>query len=117
MSRQTFYTAKLPLVSLYDSASTCQNKLKTLSAVFGKHPEIYDGTVALSTSADNDYLVNTEGTSIQHGRTSWRLSIYARTKADDGMELYRFEAFDSHSSDRLPPDEKIRQTIETMIAD
>jgi predicted Zn-dependent protease len=73
--------------------------------------------VALSSNADNDYLVNTEGTSIQHGRNSWRLAIYARTKADDGMELYRFEAFDSHTSDRLPPDEKIRQTIETMIAD
>jgi predicted Zn-dependent protease len=117
MSRQTIETAKLPQVALDVSASAWEKKLKTLSAAFGKHPEIYDGTVSLSTSADNDYLVNTEGTSIQHGRTSWRLSIYARTKADDGMELYRFEAFDSHSSDRLPPDEKIRQTIETMIAD
>ena len=33
------------------------------------------------------------------------------------MELYRFQAFDSHTSDRLPSDDKIRQTIETMVAD
>ena len=94
-----------------------ESKLKTFSALFKKYPEIYDATLSLSANADNDYLVNSEGTSIEHGRSSWRLSIYARTKADDGMELYRFEAFDSHTSDRLPSDEKIRQTIETMVTD
>ena len=33
------------------------------------------------------------------------------------MELYRFEAFDAHSLDGLPSDEKILQTIDTMVAD
>src|SRR5438034_1150724 len=33
------------------------------------------------------------------------------------MELYRFEAFDAHTGDRLPSDDKIRQTIETMVDD
>jgi predicted Zn-dependent protease len=117
MSRQTAETAKLPRVALDVNAANWEKKLKAFSAVFNKHPEIYDGTVSLSTSANNDYLVNSEGTSIQHGGNSWRLAIYARTKADDGMELYRFEAFDSHTADRLPSDEKIRQTIEVMIAD
>jgi TldD protein len=46
-----------------------------------------------------------------------RLSIYARTKADDGMELNRFEAFDAHSLDGLPRDDKVRQTIEAMVTD
>src|SRR5207244_8333823 len=73
--------------------------------------------VSLSSNANNDYMVNSEGASIQHGRSSVRLSIYARTKADDGMELYRFEAFDGYSMDRLPGDEKVRQTIETMVTD
>src|SRR5438094_4485774 len=53
------------------------------------------GLDGLSSSATNDYLANTEGTSVQHGIASIRLSIYARTKADDGMELYRFESFDA----------------------
>jgi TldD protein len=117
MSRQTVETAKLPVSTIEVNNGTWEKKLRTFSALFSKYPEIYDGTVSLSANADNDYLVNSEGTSIQHGRGSWRLSIYARTKADDGMELYRFEAFDSHTSDRLPSDDKVRQTIETMIAD
>jgi hypothetical protein len=117
MSRQAVETTKLPLSSLEVNSANWEKKVKAFSALFNKYPEIYEGTISLSTNADNDYLVNSEGTSIQHGRSSWRLSVYARTKAEDGMELYRFEAFDSHTSDRLPSDEKVRQTIETMIAD
>jgi predicted Zn-dependent protease len=117
MSRQAVERAVLPLTQLDLNVATWERKLKALSALFKAYPEIYDGTVSLSANANNDYFVNTEGTSIQHGRNSWRLSIYARTKADDGMELYRFEAFDSHTADRLPTDETIRQTIATMVAD
>ena len=117
MSRQTKEAAVLPLASIDLNVANWEKKLKTSSALFNKYPEIYEGTVTISANANNDYLVNSEGTSIQHGRHSWRISIYARTKADDGMELYRFEAFDSHTADRLPSDEKIRQTIEAMIAD
>jgi predicted Zn-dependent protease len=117
MSRQPNEKAGLPFQTIDVNVANWEKKLKTFSALFNKTPEIYEGTVSLSTNADNDYVVNSEGTSIQHGRDSWRISIYARTKADDGMELYRFEAFDSHTADRLPSDEKIRQTIETMVAD
>lgn len=117
MSRQNVETARLPGATLQLDVANWEKKLKTLSGVFNKYPEIYEGTVSLSSSANNDYLTNSEGTSIAHGRNSWRLGIYARTKAADGMELYRFEAFDSHTSDRLPSDDKLRETIETMVAD
>jgi predicted Zn-dependent protease len=117
LSRQAKDAATLPLAALDVNVANWEKRLKTVSSLFNKYPEVYESTVSISTNADNDYFVNSEGTSIQHGRDSWRLSIYARTKADDGMELYRFEAFDSHTSERLPSDEKIRQTIETMVAD
>ena len=117
MSRESRETATLSLAAIDVNVAAWENKLKTYSALFKKYPEIYEGTVSLSSNADNDYLVNSEGSSIQHGRTSVRLSLYARTKADDGMELYRFEAFDGYSLDRLPGDEKVRQSIEAMVKD
>src|SRR4030095_16070562 len=83
MSRQTSESAKLSLPKLDVNAANWERKLKAFSALFNKSPEIYEGTVSLSTNVDNDYVVNSEGTSVQHGRTSWRLGIYARTKADD----------------------------------
>src|SRR5262249_10785621 len=117
MSRQSKESATLALASVDMNVANWEKKLKAFSAAFNKYPEVYEGTLSISANANNDYLVNSEGTSIQHGRASWRLSIYARTKADDGMDLYRFEAFDSHTMDRLPSDEKIRQTIEAMVTD
>src|SRR5437762_9574183 len=117
LSRESKQTAVLPLAAVNVDVRNWENKLKTYSALFKRYPEIYEGTVSLSADADNDYLVNSEGTSIQHGRSSVRLSIYARTKAEDGMELYRFEAFDGHTLDKLPNDETIRQTIDTMVKD
>jgi len=117
MSRDANQTAALPLVSIKVDVPAWEAKLKGYSALFKKYPEIYDGSVSLSSNGNNDYLVNSEGASLQHGRSSVRLSIYARTKAADGMELYRFEAFDGYSLDRLPNDEKVRQTIDTMVKD
>src|SRR5207249_7908649 len=99
-----------------DSAAW-EKRVKEYSALFKKYPEIYDGTVSLSLTGDNDYFVNSEGTSVQHGATNIRLSIYARTKADDGMDLNRFEAFDVHSANKLPTDQVIRETIDTMVKD
>jgi predicted Zn-dependent protease len=117
LSRESKQTAVLPPAKLDLDIPTWQKKVQDFSALFNKYPEIYEGSVGLSSNATNDYIANTEGTSVQHGIASIRLGIYARTKADDGMELYRFEAFDAHSADRLPGDETIRQTIETMVRD
>ena len=117
MSRESTQSATLPLATISVNVPSWENKLKTYSALFKKYPEIYEGTVSLSSNANNDYLVNSEGTSIQNGRSSVRLSIYARTKADDGMELYRFEAFDGYALDRLPGDDKVEETIQTMVRD
>lgn len=117
MSRETKQTAARPLASIELNATVWENKLKAYSALFNKDPQIYEGTATLSANTDNDYLVTSEGTSLRHGLGSFRLSLYARTKADDGMEMYRFEAFDAHTSRGLPNDAKVRQTIETMVKD
>jgi predicted Zn-dependent protease len=117
MSLESTQTSTLPLTSIKVDVTAWENKLKAYSALFKKYPEIYEGTVSLSANGDNKYLVNSEGTSVQHGTSSVRLSIYARTKAEDGMELYRFEAFDGHTLDRLPGDDKVQQTIQSMVKD
>ena len=117
LSRESKQIAVLPAAKQDLDISAWEKKVQEFSASFNKYPEIYEGAVGISSNATNDYLANTEGTTVQHGIASVRLSIYARTKADDGMELYRFESFDAHSADGLPGDAAIRQTIETMVRD
>jgi len=94
-----------------------ENRVKAYSAIFKKYPEIYDGTVSISSTVTTQFVVNSEGTSVQHGTTQLRLSIYARTKAEDGMDLNRFEAFDGHAIGHLPGDAVIRRTIDKIVLD
>src|SRR6476660_3199161 len=47
-SRQTKETASLPLATTDVNVANWEKKLKTLSALFNKYPEIYEGTVSLS---------------------------------------------------------------------
>jgi TldD protein len=117
LSRESEVKASLALTNAKIDSGAWEKRIKEYSAVFKTYPEIYDGTVTLSLTGDNNYFVNSEGTSVQHGSTNIRLSIYARTKADDGMDLNRFEAFDVHSADKLPSDQVIRETIGSMVKD
>ena len=94
-----------------------RKKLKEFSGLFNAYPKIYESSINLSAEATNKYLVNSEGTSIQHAATHWRLGIVASTKAEDGMDLYRYESFDAHTLDGLPEDQIIRQTIEVVAKD
>ncbi|MEK7724587.1 MAG: metallopeptidase TldD-related protein [Acidobacteriota bacterium] len=92
-------------------------RLRKLSAIFKKYPEIYGGSVTFSADAINRYLVTSEGTSLQHGRALVRISIYASTKAEDGMDLFRFESFDALTPEGLPNDVKLEQAVEKVAKD
>src|SRR2546427_7999686 len=61
MSRESKQTASSPLAGINVDVTNWENKLKTYSALFKKYPEIYEGTVLLSTNSDKEYFVNSEG--------------------------------------------------------
>lgn len=117
LSREPAQTAALPLAGADVNAAEWEKKVKAYSAMFSSYPEILEGTAAFTSSAVNQYLANSEGTSIQHGTLRLRLGIYARTKAEDGMDLYRFESFDAHTVRGLPGDNVVQPAIEKMVRD
>jgi predicted Zn-dependent protease len=94
-----------------------ETKAKAYSALFSKYPEILEGSAGFSGTVTNNYIVNSEGTAVQSGTTQFRLSLYARTKAEDGMDLYRFESFDAHSVEGIAGDMLVRQAADKMVAD
>jgi TldD protein len=91
-----------------------EKKLKEYSILFNEFPEIYESGVSLAVRATNKYLVNTEGTVIQQGLVYWRLGLYGRTKAEDGMDLYKYESFDARSLEKMPDEEEVRQKIKLL---
>lgn len=103
-----------PNVKITVNKADWENRLRKLSAIFKNYPEIYNATVSFSADAVNRYFVNSEGSIIQHGKVLVRISIFASTKAEDGMNLFRFESFDAVTPEGLPNDLKIQQTVEKV---
>lgn len=94
-----------------------EEKLKAYSELFKPFKEIYEADVSLTATATNKYIVNSEGTSVQYSQAHWRLSLFARTKAEDGMDLYRFESFDAHTLDGLPDEKEVHEKIDLVAKD
>lgn len=96
---------------------TWKEKLKKFSEAFEKFPEVYRSFMTLDVQSVNKYMVNSEKTKIQQGNNYIRLSLHCETKAEDGMDLYRYETFHVDKMGDLPSDEKINQAIQVLIGE
>ena len=106
-----------PLASVAIDLGPWEERLKEYSALLDSHGDIHESNATLTAVATNRYLVNSEGTQVQHGTVQVRVSLYAATNADDGMQLYQFESLNAHSPERLADDDTIRRAIDRMATD
>jgi TldD protein len=98
-------------------ATAWEKKMKAYSAMFRGFPELFDGQAGLTLTVNNQYFVNSEGTSVRHGTLQYRIYLTGRTQADDGMEFQRFESFDAHTIDGLPSEDTVRKTVDKIVKD
>ncbi len=106
-----------PAATLAIDRAAWEARLRAASAPFKAHPEILTDSVTLSADAMTRYYVSSEGTRYQVPTVHLRIAITASTRAEDGMELHRFEAFDVASTAELPSDAQIRAKVDAVIAD
>jgi len=81
-------------------------RLRRVSARFGNYPKVLTSRATASFQVETNYLVNTEGTRLVHGRGFARVVLTAGAKAADGTDLSTFETFEAVDAAGLP-DEKI----------
>jgi TldD protein len=94
-----------------------EEKIRKYTAPFAKYPDIYGATAVFTASAETRWFVNTDGSRIQTSQPAWRLFLMANTKADDGMELPRYESFLGFSEKDLPDDAAMLKVVDKMIHD
>ena len=94
-----------------------EQKARRYGAPFATQSDIYDAVVTFSATAETRWFVNSEGAGIRTAETRYRLSISARTKAEDGMVLPRYESFTAFSAEGLPSDEDVLRTVAQMVED
>ncbi|MCU1322137.1 MAG: peptidase modulator of gyrase, partial [Acidobacteriaceae bacterium] len=81
-------------------------RLRELSSLFKQFPEVFFNSVSMTASTETDYFVSSQGTRVATPNHVARLVVVARTRAADGMDLYRAETFEADEAGHLP-DQKV----------
>jgi TldD protein len=79
-----------------------QDRLRELSGIFKQYPDVFFNNVTLEASTETDYFVSSEGAKVATPNHVARLIIVARTRAADGMDLFRAETFEADEVGHLP---------------
>ncbi|WP_263366320.1 metallopeptidase TldD-related protein [Edaphobacter bradus] len=90
-------------------------RLRELSSLFKQYPDIFFNTVILQAATETDYFVSSEGAKVATPNQVARIVIVARTRAADGMDLFRVETFEADNISHLP-DQKILIEKTTAMA-
>jgi TldD protein len=94
-----------------------RERVRRLSARFGNYPNVLTSHVTVSAQTDIRYLVNTEGSRIEHGRGFARVVISASAKAADGTDLSTFETFEAVDAAGLPNDAALMAAVDRVATD
>jgi predicted Zn-dependent protease len=92
----------VPGTPLLKDKAAWEQRIRELSGLFKQFPDVFYNTVNLQASDEVDYFVSSEGAQVSTPSHVARLVIVGRTRAADGMELYRIETFESDELGRLP---------------
>ena len=77
-------------------------RVREISGLFKQFPDVFANSVELEASNETDYFVSSDGSRVSTPSHVARLVIVGRTRAADGMELFRVETFESDELGRLP---------------
>jgi predicted Zn-dependent protease len=94
--------------------SAWESRLRAVSGVFRRYPEIFYDMVVLQASHETDYFVSSEGAKVAAPNHVARLIVVARTRAADGMDLFRAETFEADSTDHLPSQSEVLEKTTAM---
>jgi TldD protein len=94
-----------------------EEKVRKYTAPFQRYGNLYAAIATISADQDTRWFVSSDGAAIQASQIYYRLFIYAFSKADDGMELPRYESFFSFTPEGLPDDVTVQQAVNKMIVD
>jgi predicted Zn-dependent protease len=94
-----------------------EDKVRKYTAPFQRYGNIYEANATLQATCETRWYVSSDGSRIQTSRTSYTLTVYGFTKADDGMELPRYETFHSFTLAGLPDDAKVLKAVDKVIKD
>ena len=96
-----------------DSAAW-EQRVKALSAVFREYPDVYQNLAMLTVQNETDYYASSEGSRVIAPHMQARVVVFAMTRADDGMDLFRAQTFEAETANGLPSQESMEAAVREL---
>jgi len=94
-----------------------EEKVRKYTAPFARFGDIYSASASFLADIETRWYVNSDGSEIEVSRPIYYLYLSAQMKADDGMDLPRYESFYASDPGGLPSDQVVLKTVDQMIKD
>ncbi len=92
-------------------------QLRKWSGDLGNVPGVLNSGIAIALERETKYLVSTDGSKLLYGRTFANISINARGKASDGMDVSASEDFQGAELNRMPKPDEIQASVQRVGSD
>jgi predicted Zn-dependent protease len=109
---QTYIGEPAPLV-VVDRAAW-EQRVKALSKIFREFPDVYQNMVMLTAQNETDYFASSEGSRVVTPHLQARVVVFAVTRADDGMDLFRAQTFEAETVEGLPAQAELEAAIREL---
>lgn len=97
---QTYVGKPAPAVTV--DRAEWEKRVSALSTIFREFPDVYQNVVMLTAQNETDYFVSSEGSRVVAPHRSARVVVFAVTRAEDGMDLFRAQTFEAETVEGLP---------------
>jgi predicted Zn-dependent protease len=94
--------------------SAWEQRVKALSKIFREYPDVYQNIVMLSAQNETDYFASSEGSQLVTPHLQARLIVFAVTRADDGMDLFRAQTFEAETVAGLPAQPELEAAMREL---
>ncbi|MFC5860876.1 metallopeptidase TldD-related protein [Acidicapsa dinghuensis] len=115
------FSKESPQVHIGNPASTpvvdktvWEDRVRALSKIFREFPDVNANIVALAAQSETEYYTSSEGSRLATPHQQARLIVFAVTRANDGMDLFRAQTFEAPTVDALPAQPELEVAIRDL---
>ncbi len=91
-----------------------EQRVRALSRIFREFPDVNRNAVMLTAQNETDYYASSEGSQVVAAHLQARVVIFAVTRAEDGMDLYRAATFEAETAAGLPAQAELEASVRAL---
>jgi TldD protein len=91
-----------------------ENRVRALSKIFRDYPDVYQNIVMLTAQSETDYYTSSEGSRLANPHQQARLVVFAVSRAEGGMDLFRAQTFEAETVAGLPKQPELEAAMREL---